>query len=79
MKKIRHDYTWEDYEYWQTQDKKMPKKINSLLKDIERNGELSEIGKPEALIRLFKTDIILSVYLLPPGRMDAKASVKAYR
>lgn len=49
MKKIWSDESWEDYEYWQTQDKKTLKKINSLLKDIERNGELSGIGKPEAL------------------------------
>ncbi len=49
MKKIWSDESWEDYEYWQTQDKKTLKKINSLLKDIERNGELSGIGKSEAL------------------------------
>lgn len=49
MKKIRHDCAWEDYEYWQTQDKKTLKKINSLLKYIKRNGEQSGIGKPEAL------------------------------
>lgn len=49
MKKIWHDCAWEEYEYWRTQDKKTLKKINSLLKDIERNGELSGIGKPEAL------------------------------
>jgi toxin YoeB len=40
---------WEDYVYWQGQDKKTLKKINTLLKDIERNGVLMGIGKPEAL------------------------------
>ncbi len=29
---------WEDYLYWQTQDKKILKRINQLLQDIERNG-----------------------------------------
>ena len=41
-------YAWGDYLYWQTQDKKTLKRINLLLKDIDRN--VSEgIGKPEPL------------------------------
>ena len=40
---------WEEYLYFQTQDKKTLKKINELIKDIERNGALNGIGKPEAL------------------------------
>ena len=48
MHKIWHDDAWEDYLYWQTQDKKTLKKINSLLKDIDRNG-YSCSGRPEAL------------------------------
>ena len=40
---------WEEYLYFQTQDKKTLKKINELIKDIERNGVLNGIGKPEAL------------------------------
>ena len=39
---------WEDYLYWQTQDKKILKRINQLLQDIERNG-YNGIGKPEPL------------------------------
>lgn len=38
MKKNWHDEAWEDYLYWQTKDKKTLKKINNLLKDIDRNG-----------------------------------------
>ena len=38
-----------DYLYWQTQDKKTLKKINSLLADIQRNGVMQGIGKPEPL------------------------------
>lgn len=48
MKKIWFDEAWEDYIYWQTQDKKTLKRINILLKDIER-GNFDGIGKPEPL------------------------------
>ena len=37
-----------DYVYWQTHDKKTLRKINNLLKDIDRNG-YNCIGKPEPL------------------------------
>ena len=47
--KIWSDEAWEDYLYWQLQDKKTLKRINQLIKDIERNGELEGIGNPEAL------------------------------
>ena len=39
---------FEDYIYWQTQDKITLKRINNLLNDIERNG-YKGIGKPEPL------------------------------
>lgn len=39
---------WDDYCYWQTQDKKTLRRINLILKDIERNG-YQGIGKPEPL------------------------------
>ncbi len=48
MIKIFADNAWEDYIYWQTEDKKTLKKINNLIKDIERNGN-EGIGKPEPL------------------------------
>ena len=48
MIKIWEDDAWEDYVYWQTQDKKTLKRINALLKDIDRNG-YEGIGKPEPL------------------------------
>ena len=48
MKKIWSDKAWDDYLYWQTQDKKILKKVNQLVKDIERNN-FEGIGKPEAL------------------------------
>jgi len=48
MKKIWFEEAWEDYLYWQTQDKKTVKRINILVKDIER-GNFNGIGKPEPL------------------------------
>lgn len=39
---------WEDYLWWQAQDRKILKRINALLVDIQRNGN-EGIGKPEAL------------------------------
>jgi len=48
MKKAWTDEAWEDYLYWQTEDRKTLKRINLLLKDIDRNGT-DGIGKPEPL------------------------------
>jgi len=48
MKLIWDEKAWEEYEYWQGQDKKTLKKINRLLKSIQRNGYDCE-GKPERL------------------------------
>ena len=48
MKKIWFDEAWNDYIYWQQQDKKTLKRINALLKDIERSY-FNGIGKPEPL------------------------------
>ena len=48
MIKLWSDNAWEDYLYWQTQDKKTLKRINQLLKDIDRNG-YEGLGKPEPL------------------------------
>ena len=49
MHKKWSDDAWDDYLYWQSQDKKTLKRINDLLKDIERSGENQGIGKPESL------------------------------
>ena len=40
--------SWEEYCYWQTQDKKTLKRINQLLTDIARNN-FTGMGKPEPL------------------------------
>ena len=49
MRKIWSDRSWEEYTSWQAEDKKTVKRINALIKDIESNGVLNGIGKPEAL------------------------------
>lgn len=36
MRKVWHDEVWDDYLAWQVKDKKVLKKINTLLKDITR-------------------------------------------
>lgn len=40
---------WSEYIYWQTQDKRILKRINQLLQSIERDRAMQGIGKPEAL------------------------------
>jgi toxin YoeB len=48
MQKAWTDEAWEEYLYWQVQDKKTLKRINSILKDIN-HSPFSGIGKPEPL------------------------------
>ena len=48
MQKIWDDFAWDDYLWWQTQDKKTLKRINALILDIDRN-QYTGIGKPEPL------------------------------
>ena len=42
------DDAWQDYLYWQKIDKKILKRINQLIKDIQRNP-FTGLGKPEPL------------------------------
>jgi toxin YoeB len=44
---------WEDYLHWQQFDRKLLKKINSLLQDISRDDPYEGIGKPEPLKHAF--------------------------
>ncbi|KPC84085.1 MULTISPECIES: Txe/YoeB family addiction module toxin [Streptomyces] len=48
MKLVWHESAWSDYVWWQTQDRKILRRINALLQDIDRNGN-EGIGKPEPL------------------------------
>ena len=48
MRLLWEDDAWEDYLYWQTQDRKILKRVNLLIKDIRRSP-FDGIGKPEPL------------------------------
>ncbi len=48
MKLVFAEKAWEDYLYWQKTDKKILKRINALIKDIQRNP-FTGIGEPEPL------------------------------
>ena len=48
MNKTWSDEAWEDYVGWQSEDKKTLKRINLILKDVERHP-FEGIGKPEPL------------------------------
>ena len=48
MRILWHEAGWEEYLWWQTQDKKTIKRINALIKDMQRNP-FDGIGKPEPL------------------------------
>ena len=48
MIKLFSDIAWEDYTSWIDEDRKIMKKINTLLKDVERNP-FDGLGKPEPL------------------------------
>ncbi|MHA7154767.1 Txe/YoeB family addiction module toxin [Arthrobacter sp. TMN-50] len=39
---------WEDYVWWQTEDRRILKRIKTLIRDIQRNGN-EGMGKPEPL------------------------------
>jgi len=48
MKLVFADEAWDDYLFWQQQDKKLLERINKLIKEIQREP-FSGIGKPEPL------------------------------
>jgi len=48
LKLIFSDHAWEDYLHWQKTDKKILRRINTLIKEIKRNP-FEGVGKPEPL------------------------------
>ena len=85
MNKVWQDDAWEDYLYWQTQDKKILKRINQLLKDIDRNG-YDGIGKPEPLKHEFQSfwsrridDYNRLVYRIENGQIEIAQCGSHYR
>ena len=48
MKLIFADDAWDDYVYWQKQDKRMVERIKKLIREIQREP-FAGVGKPEPL------------------------------
>ena len=48
MKLVFSEHAWDDYLYWQRVDRSMLRRINELIRDIQRNRH-SGLGKPEPL------------------------------
>ena len=48
MKLVWHPAAWDEYLIWQTENRKLLKRINTLINDIQR-GDDGVIGKPELL------------------------------
>lgn len=48
MRLVWSESAWDEYLWWQRQDRKILKRINLLIQDIVRNGN-EDIGKPEPL------------------------------
>ena len=48
MKLLFADKAWDDYLHWQANDRQIIKRINELIKDIQRSP-YQGIGKPEPL------------------------------
>lgn len=53
MKLVWDETAWEDYLWWQAQNRKTLNRINALIHDIQRNGD-EGIGKPEPLKHGFR-------------------------
>jgi len=84
MKKIWDESAWEDYLYWQTHDKKTLRKVNELLRDIDRDP-FSGKGKPEPLRhdwqgywsrRINEADRI--IYRIQDGKLEIAACRSHY-
>lgn len=48
MKLVWDESAWDDYLYWRRQDRRVLRRINQLIADVQRNGN-EGIGKPEPL------------------------------
>ncbi|MDR1530745.1 MAG: Txe/YoeB family addiction module toxin [Clostridiales bacterium] len=76
MIKSWSDDAWEDYLYWQTQNRKTLKRVNQLIKDIDRNA-YTGIGKPEPLKHEYQgcwsrriDEVNRLIYRIESGRLE---------
>ena len=72
MKKIWFDEAWEEYLYWQTQDKKTIKRINALLKDIERDSGADGLMRAIVLFIVSMTVFLKSFHAKDIMRIEKK-------
>ena len=66
MKLIFADAAWDDYLYWQKQDRKMVERINKLIREVMREP-FSGVGKPEPL-KHCSGQVILDTFIGASGR-----------
>ena len=71
MKLIWDEAAWEDYVWWQQQDRKVLNRINILITDIQRNGN-EGIGKPEPLKHRVKGARCISDQVLVPHQATVR-------
>lgn len=53
MRLVWDEDAWADSVLWQTEDRRVLRRINDLIRDVARNGD-EGIGKPEALQQGFR-------------------------
>lgn len=73
MKILWHENAWDDYCAWQTEDKKTLKKLNALIKDIQRSP-FDGIGKPKPLKERPVRGRFLTYFLSFLSKYESKAS-----
>lgn len=73
MRLLWEDRAWSDYLYWQAQDKKTLKRINGLIKDIQRNT-FEGLGKPEPL-KGNLSGMWSSALMIPTGSFTMRRTV----
>lgn len=85
MNKVWTDDAWDDYLYWQSQDKRTLKRINKLIQEIDRNG-YDGIGKPEPLKHAFQgfwsvriDDVNRIVFRIENGQIEIAQCGSHYR
>ena len=81
MRLVFDESAWEDYLWWQQQDRKVQRRINVLIQDVARNGN-EGLGKPEPLKHGFHgywsrriTDEHRLIYKI----LDDEVRIAAYR
>ena len=70
---------WEQYTEWQREDKKIVKRINELIKSIDREGLAQGIGKPEPLKYRKVWSRRIANIIMKSRTMEKNATYRKYR